>query len=88
MYFHTSIECHPIYFRHTKMNDPRENSLDEDVLANFPVAIRTLPYNLLNSMLIRDVLQTPFLPDVTLFTWAMYYVHFSEYGKFINSADL
>ena len=54
----------------------------------FPVATRTLPYNLLNSILIRDVLQTPSLPDVTLSTWAMYYVHFSEYGKFINSADL
>ena len=36
IYFHAPIECHPIYFRHTKMNDTRENSLDEDVLANFP----------------------------------------------------
>jgi len=36
IYFHTSIGCNPIYFRHTKISNTHENALDKDVLAKFP----------------------------------------------------
>lgn len=52
IYFHTSLECNPIYlfFRHAKMKNTHENSLDETCLPSFPFATRILlvfSYNLL-----------------------------------------
>ena len=35
IYFHTSIGCNPIYFRHTKISNTQEKSFDKDVLAKF-----------------------------------------------------